>query len=777
MIVKLQLTRKWNSTSVAGGEPTTGGSKTKSILGKLRDLRNLKKSMPEDEQRFRRRMQELLNMGFNSVYRSLQEVFPQVDLRILKAVAIEHSKDADAAVEFILLEVVPSMSRLAEAPCSPSKNQDVDDISVGANERQHVGCVAEPEEQIYLLKHQHVVEEANASPPSPRSIACENANNTSHTPRSIACEDANNTSHINTALYVNSTYLDEGMSSSSVSNRNDANDNCDLLCENTEAEELISLLKHQESSVTVVSEDSEQSSHVASNSLIHEDALVTSSLSNVLHPDFQDLKGPVAYGSNSGKESHEYPSCFDSNSLEAGKSPDTVQLDPSSVHEGTPDASECGLLLEKDTSNSVSECEKRGPSGSSETASEHEFFITNVEDESTSTIMVTQSDQICRIDLLEDSIGDAKNYKQSLVASSTMEAKYVACYEAAQQAIWMKNFISKLKIVDSIERPIKVHCDNAAVVQYVKNNHVTSKNKRQFSNTNFQTMMQKTLFSAMESVINMMREVELLEKDAEQAKVEASRGGLDILVRVEELKQMLQHAKEANDVHAGDIYGEKAILATEVRELQSRLLNLSDERDKSLAILFEMRQTLEGRLAAAEEERKAAEQEKLGKEESGLKALAEQELIMEKVVKESKKLQQAAEENSKLREFLMDRGQIVDILQGEIDAVCQDIKLLNEKFDERVLLSKSVSSIKTSSILASSSSSFNSMASDRVTEQAESSETLNKANPKPLINDESQKSSPEDEGVGDDSKAISDDDWEWFNDEPELSNQSPAPLI
>lgn len=36
------------------------------------------------------------------------------------------------------------------------------------------------------------------------------------------------------------------------------------------------------------------------------------------------------------------------------------------------------------------------------------------------------------------------------------------------------------------------------------------------------------------------------------------------------------------------MYGEKAILATEVRELQSRLLCLSDERDKSLATLDEV---------------------------------------------------------------------------------------------------------------------------------------------------------------------------------------------
>ena len=61
-------------------------------------------------------------------------------------------------------------------------------------------------------------------------------------------------------------------------------------------------------------------------------------------------------------------------------------------------------------------------------------------------------------------------------------------------------------------------------------------------------MVQKTLFLAMERVINMMREVELQEKAAEQAKEEASRGELNILIKVEEMKQMLARAKEANNM-------------------------------------------------------------------------------------------------------------------------------------------------------------------------------------------------------------------------------------
>ncbi|CAN1855336.1 hypothetical protein LINPERHAP1_LOCUS41667 [Linum perenne] len=216
----------------------------------------------------------------------------------------------------------------------------------------------------------------------------------------------------------------------------------------------------------------------------------------------------------------------------------------------------------------------------------------------------------------------------------------------------------------------------------------------------------RTLFSAMESVMIKMREVELKEHEAEQAEQEAAAAaGLDIEVQVEDLKKMLGHAREANDMHAGEVYGEKAILSTEVKELQARVVNLSEERDSALAVLDEMHRVLEERLAAAEDLLRAAEKEKFDKEESARKALAEQQSIMEKVVHESKILREAAEENSKLREFLMDRGHVVDTLQGEISVICQDVRLLKEKVDNRVPLSQSISSSQTSCILASSGSS------------------------------------------------------------------------
>ena len=49
-----------------------------------------------------------------------------------------------------------------------------------------------------------------------------------------------------------------------------------------------------------------------------------------------------------------------------------------------------------------------------------------------------------------------KSVKQTLLASSIMQAKFVACYGTITRAIWLKNLISSLSIVDSISRPLKI---------------------------------------------------------------------------------------------------------------------------------------------------------------------------------------------------------------------------------------------------------------------------------------------------------------------------------
>jgi hypothetical protein len=62
-----------------------------------------------------------------------------------------------------------------------------------------------------------------------------------------------------------------------------------------------------------------------------------------------------------------------------------------------------------------------------------------------------------------------KSAKQSVIAASTMEAEFVACFEATVHANWLRNFILGLGLVDSIAKPLKIYCDNSAAVFFSKN--------------------------------------------------------------------------------------------------------------------------------------------------------------------------------------------------------------------------------------------------------------------------------------------------------------------
>ncbi|XP_041026883.1 secreted RxLR effector protein 161-like [Juglans microcarpa x Juglans regia] len=62
-----------------------------------------------------------------------------------------------------------------------------------------------------------------------------------------------------------------------------------------------------------------------------------------------------------------------------------------------------------------------------------------------------------------------RSMKQTITFSSTMEAKFVACFEAIIHGLWLRNFISGLGVVDSIARPLRIYCDNSSVVFFSKN--------------------------------------------------------------------------------------------------------------------------------------------------------------------------------------------------------------------------------------------------------------------------------------------------------------------
>ena len=58
-----------------------------------------------------------------------------------------------------------------------------------------------------------------------------------------------------------------------------------------------------------------------------------------------------------------------------------------------------------------------------------------------------------------------------------MEAEFISCFEATSHGIWLRSFISGLRVVDSISRPLLLHCDNSAAVFMAKNNKSGSQSK------------------------------------------------------------------------------------------------------------------------------------------------------------------------------------------------------------------------------------------------------------------------------------------------------------
>ena len=66
-----------------------------------------------------------------------------------------------------------------------------------------------------------------------------------------------------------------------------------------------------------------------------------------------------------------------------------------------------------------------------------------------------------------------KSSKQTVTTSSTIYAEFVACYEATGQVNWLKKFMSGLKVVDDIHRPLKLYYNNESAIYYAHNNKST----------------------------------------------------------------------------------------------------------------------------------------------------------------------------------------------------------------------------------------------------------------------------------------------------------------
>nr|GEU54041.1 zinc finger, CCHC-type [Tanacetum cinerariifolium] len=75
--------------------------------------------------------------------------------------------------------------------------------------------------------------------------------------------------------------------------------------------------------------------------------------------------------------------------------------------------------------------------------------------------------------ILNDGAIDWKSAKQSIFATSSAEAKYIATFDASKEAMWVRNFISGLGVVPTIEEPISMYCDNTGAIAIANKSGIT----------------------------------------------------------------------------------------------------------------------------------------------------------------------------------------------------------------------------------------------------------------------------------------------------------------
>ena len=57
-----------------------------------------------------------------------------------------------------------------------------------------------------------------------------------------------------------------------------------------------------------------------------------------------------------------------------------------------------------------------------------------------------------------------KSSKQDMIMDSTTESEYIAAFEAAKEAVWIRKFIAELGVIPSIVDMIPLYCDNNGAI-------------------------------------------------------------------------------------------------------------------------------------------------------------------------------------------------------------------------------------------------------------------------------------------------------------------------
>ncbi|GJV61496.1 hypothetical protein Tco_1467596 [Tanacetum coccineum] len=75
--------------------------------------------------------------------------------------------------------------------------------------------------------------------------------------------------------------------------------------------------------------------------------------------------------------------------------------------------------------------------------------------------------------VLNGGVVDWKSAKQSIFATSSVEAEYIVAYDAFKEAVWVRKFIYGLGIVPTIKEPINMYCDNTRAITIANESGIT----------------------------------------------------------------------------------------------------------------------------------------------------------------------------------------------------------------------------------------------------------------------------------------------------------------
>nr|GEX20321.1 hypothetical protein [Tanacetum cinerariifolium] len=68
---------------------------------------------------------------------------------------------------------------------------------------------------------------------------------------------------------------------------------------------------------------------------------------------------------------------------------------------------------------------------------------------------------------------DWKSAKQSIFATSSAKAEYIAAFDASKEVVWVRKFIYGLGVVPTIKKPISMYCDNTGAITIANESGIT----------------------------------------------------------------------------------------------------------------------------------------------------------------------------------------------------------------------------------------------------------------------------------------------------------------